>query len=396
MRVLTFSSLYPSTAQPRHGIFVEHRMRQLVAAGGVEVRVIAPVARVPLRHLWRVSPRPEPPATEHRHGIAVCYPRFLWIPRLLSWLNPLIIALCVLPAVRRLQHEFDFDVIDAHFLFPDAAAAALLGIWFNRPVIATARGTDANVFAHLTVPGAWIRWLGRRAAALGVVSAALRDELLRAGIDAEKVHVLRNGVDLDLFRPLDRRAVREALGFRHPTLLSVGHLLPAKGHHLVIDALTRLPEHHLVIVGDGAARGALDELAHRLGVSQRVRFVPVLGQDDLARHYAAADILVLASEREGLANVLLEAVACGTPVIATDVGGNGEVVTSPAAGLLIGERASAAIAEAVLRLSASPPGTLATRAHAEQFGWAATTAKLRQVLEAAVAGHRQTPRPGAC
>jgi teichuronic acid biosynthesis glycosyltransferase TuaC len=376
MKVLTFTSLYPNALQPRHGVFIEHRVRQLALSGQASVRVIAPVPWLPAawsvlgRHavLARVARR------EVRDGIDVRHPRFLAIPKLTSWFNPVTMALGALPEIRRLREEGgDFDLIDAHFLFPDAAAAALLGMWLGKPVIATARGTDANVFPGYRVPRAWIKWLARHVAALITVSASLREALLRLGIAPGSVSVLRNGVDLELFHPHGRRAARQALQLRGPTLLSVGHLLEDKGHALAIEALTELPDVELVIVGDGPQRAQLEAAARRYGVAERVRWTGTLPQLELTRYYSAADATVLASRIEGMPNVVLESLACGTPVIATAVGGIPEIVNAPEAGVLIERREAGAIAAAYRALMRNPPAASDVRRHAELFAWGPTT-----------------------
>lgn len=382
MRVLTFTNLYPSAAQPRHGIFVEHRIRQLAASGRVSVRVVAPVPWVPLARRWsarhaqlaRVAP------VEERHGINVRHTRFLAVPGLSSWVNPLSMALSAWPTVRKLQQQQDFDLIDAHFVFPDGAAALLLGRWLGKPVVVTARGTDINTFPQYAMPRRWIRWVTRHADALITVSAALRQTWLDVGAEPERVAVLRNGVDLSLFVAGDREAARAELGFTGPTLLSVGHLVADKGHHLVVDTLTLHPELNAVIVGEGRLQAELLQHARGVGVEARLRLVGNQSQAALARYYLAADATVLASKSEGMPNVLLESLACGTPVIATAVGGSTEVVSAAVAGELITERSGAAIAEAWSRLRARIDRQ-GVRRHAEQFGWTPTVAGLMQLFE---------------
>jgi teichuronic acid biosynthesis glycosyltransferase TuaC len=383
MRVLTFTNLYPSAALPRHGIFVEHRMRQLAASGRASVRVVAPVPWMPFAHRWsaRHAQLARVAAVEQRHGIEVRYARFLAIPGVTSWINPLLMALGALSTVRELQREQDFDVIDAHFVFPDGAAALLLGRWLDKPVVVTARGTDINAFPRYAVPRRWIRWVTRHADALVTVSAALRQAWLDLGIEPQRVAVLRNGVDLTLFAAGDREAARAELGFTAPTLLSVGHLVADKGHHLVVDALKLIPDANAVIVGEGPLHAELMQRARNLGVDKRVRLVGNVPQAALARYYLAADATVLASKSEGMPNVLLESLACGTQVIATAVGGNAEVVSTDVAGELISERTAAAIAQAWNRVRAAGADRQAVRRHAEQFGWAPTVNGLLQLFE---------------
>ena len=231
-----------------------------------------------------------------------------------------------------------------------------------------------------------IQWAARQAAGVVTVSRALKDALVALGVPAESIQVLRNGVDLTLFSPVDRERVRQRLGMKQRTLLSVGNLLAFKGHHIAIRALSLLPDCELVIIGAGPERPALDALARQTGVGERVRFAGSIGQEQLREYYGAADALVLASSREGWANVLLEAMACGTPVVASDVGGASELVASPEAGLLT-ERAPEALARTLQRLFSNYPDRAATRRYAERFSWSETTRGQLQLFERLVPAH---------
>ncbi len=391
MKLLTFSTLFPNLERPGHGIFVETRLRHLVASGQVQSRVVAPVPWFPLRHpcfgsygrLARV------PASEVRSGIPVLHPRYALLPKVGMTAAPLLMALAVKPVLRRLIAEgFDFDAIDAHYFYPDGVAAAMLAREFGKPVVITARGSDITLLPHYRWPGKMIRWAAGQAAGIITVCHALRDELIVLGADPEKVVSLRNGVDLALFRPLEREAVRRELEISGLTLLSVGNLAPVKGHDLTIAALPLLPEARLLIAGSGPERARLEALAAQLGVYERVRFLGALPQSALCSYYNAADMMVLSSSREGWANVLLESMACGTPVVASKVWGTPEVVAHPDAGLLMEERSAAGIAAAVRALQAAAPARAATRRYAEGFSWDATTEGQLQLFRRILAQER--------
>ncbi|MFQ5783900.1 MAG: glycosyltransferase family 4 protein [Alphaproteobacteria bacterium] len=376
MRILTFTTLYPNAAQPHHGVFVENRLRHLVAGGEVSARVVAPVPWFPFRssRFGRYADFARAPRRERRHGLVVDHPRYPAIPKIGMNAAPFLLYLATRRAARGLiAAGHDFDLIDAHYFYPDGVAAALLGRSLGKPVTITARGTDLNLIPRHALPRRMIRWAADEAAGLVTVCQALKDRLAGLGVAAERVTVLRNGVDLDLFRPGDRATARAEFGFDGVTLLSVGNLVPLKGHNLVIAALSSLPQARLLIAGGGPDRPALEALAIRLGVADRVRFLGRVGHEELPRIYGTADALVLASSREGWPNVLLEAMACGTPVVATEVGGIPEVVATPAAGVLMPERSAEGVAAGVEALFASPPERAATRAYAEGFGWEATT-----------------------
>lgn len=375
LRLLTFTTLFPNQGQPVHGVFVENRLRHLLATGEVESRVVAPIPWFPsaLPVFGAYARYAVAPRAAERDGLRVWHPRYPVIPKLGVAVTPALLYAWTRKCVRRLLAEQEVDAIDAHYFYPDGVAAILLGREFGLPVVVTARGTDLNLLPRYPLPRAQIRWAARRAAAIVTVCDALRAPLLDLGIDAAKIRVLRNGVDLDTFRPHDRAEIRRSLGLEGPVLLSVGLLIERKGHHLVIEALARLPGHTLLIAGAGPDRALLEGLARRLGVGERVRFMGEVPHGELARLYSAADALVLASSREGWANVLLEAMACGTPVVATRIWGTGEAVTAPEAGLLVEERSAEALAEGIRLLLRAPPDRAATRAHAERFGWEPTT-----------------------
>jgi glycosyltransferase involved in cell wall biosynthesis len=240
-------------------------------------------------------------------------------------------------------------------------------------VTITARGTDVNLIPRYAAPRRLIQWAAARAAGMITVAQALKDDLTAIGVAPERIRVLRNGVDLTMFKPADRFRARATLGLTGPTLLSVGHLIPRKANELIVGAMPDLPGVTLLIAGDGPDRAMLEAQVARLGVGDRVRFLGRQPHERLAELYTAADALALASSREGWANVLLEAMACGTPAIASDAGGSAEVVAAPEAGRILPERTSAAIAAAVRSILAAPPDRTATRAYAERFSWDQTT-----------------------
>ena len=393
MKILTFSSLYPNAARPTHGIFVETRLRELLASGQVQSTVVAPVPWFPFTHpaFGAYAAQARAPRAEARNGIEVLHPRFPALPKIGMTLAPLLLYRAVLSLVERLRRERGFDLIDAHYFYPDGVAAAMLGRRLGVPVVITARGTDVNLIAQHRIPRRMIRWAASQAGAVVAVSQALKEKLAALGVERERIHVLRNGVDLELFHAEGRDEVRAGLELRRPTLLSVGNLLAFKGHGVAIEALSLLQEYELVIAGDGPDRAAFETLARVCGVSGRVRFTGSLSQQDLRRYYCAADALVLASSREGWPNVLLEAMACGTPVIATEVGGVPEIVTSMNGGIVVKERSAPALARAVRELFARPPERAATRRFAEQFGWGATTRGQLQLFRQVLAAN--APRP---
>lgn len=385
LKVLTFTSLYPNAAQSRHGIFTEHRLHSLLATGEVEARVVAPVPWVPgfLRESAQFGVYDRVPGSDRRGGIDILYPRYPTLPKIGMTLAPFLLATAMLRPLRMLiRGGFDFDVLDAFYLYPDGVAAALLGLILGKPVVVTAFGTDVNVLPDYTLPRAMIRWAARRASAVTTVSQALKDKLVSLGVPQTKVHVIRHGVDFRLFAPpADRAALRGRLGMSRPVLLCVGHLIELKGQHVAIEAMSDLPDMELWVIGHGEMDSRLRALAAELGLADRVKFLGHVDQSDLPAYYGAADALILASSREGIPNVILESMACGTPVVATRVGGVPEVLTAPEAGLLIPKRSAEALARTVRALFRDYPDRAATRRYVERFSWTDTAAQHLAVLQ---------------
>jgi glycosyltransferase involved in cell wall biosynthesis len=390
VKILTFSSLFPNCRQASHGIFVENRLRQLLAfAPELSARVIAPVPWFPSRNpmFGSYAQFAGVDSREIRHGIEVLHPKYPVVPKVGMHVTPWLMYQSVRGAVKRLRRDgFDFDLIDAHYFYPDGVAAMWLAEAFDRPFVVTGRGTDLNLIPQYAGPRQKIMRVAQKAAHMITVAGALKKYLLDMGVSADRVTVLRNGVDLAFFHPAENiAALRESLGFStNPTLLSVGHLIERKGHHLVIEAIRKLPGMDLVIAGDGPDQASLHQLVDEYALQDRVTLAGRLTQDSLREHYQAADALVLASSREGWANVLLESMACGTPVVATPVDGTPEVVASAAAGQLTANRSADAIVSAAEALFAQLPDRAATRRYAEGFSWDDTSQGQLEIFQRAV------------
>jgi teichuronic acid biosynthesis glycosyltransferase TuaC len=378
IRTLLFSTLYPSSVRPSHGIFVETRLRELLRSGRVDTRVVAPVPWFPFSapRFGEYALFAKTPAVESRHGIDVAHPRYLLLPKVGMNAAPASIARAALPVVRNLiRSGFDIDLIDAHYYYPDGVAAALVAKAIGKPFVVTARGTDLSLIPDFALPRQRILETAQQASASIGVCTALMDSLAGLGADRRKLHVLRNGVDLVRFRPEPMAVARAHLGLpAGELLLSVGHLIERKGHHVAIEAMAELPGALLCIVGVGPEEPALRALARRLGVTDSVRFIGAVDNAELRWWYSAANVLLLCSSREGWANVLLEAMACDTPVLATNIWGTPEVVAAPEAGELFESRTAAALVAGYRRLCRRTIQAGATRAYAEGFSWDATSA----------------------
>jgi teichuronic acid biosynthesis glycosyltransferase TuaC len=374
LRILTFTTLYPNAVRPQYSVFVENRLRHLAASGEISARVLAPVPYFPFQseRFGSYAAYARVPRQECRFGIEIAHPRYLAIPKLGMTAAPYLLYACARRALgRMLRDGLHFDLIDAHYFYPDGVAAVMLGRAFDLPVTVTARGTDINLVPNFTLPRQMILRTAEQADGVIVVSRALAQRLADLGVAKERTTVLRNGVDPDAFRPVSPYG--GAGDVTRPLALSVGNLVPLKGHDLVLRAVAEISGLHLWIVGGGPERNNLEALAGSLGIAQRVRFLGMVPHERMAEVYSAADVLVLASEREGWPNVLLEAMACGTRVVTTKVSDVVDLVNGPAAGAWVPERSVGGLAKALRTVLAAPITREQTRAHALKYTWEPTT-----------------------
>ncbi|HEX8379455.1 MAG TPA: glycosyltransferase [Allosphingosinicella sp.] len=378
LRVLTLSTLYPDPGRPSFGVFVERQTLALAAREGVEVEVVAGRG-LPL---WPLSLHPHYAARaklapkEIRNGLAVHRPRFRIWPGLGSGGSARSLAAAVLPLARGLR----FDVIDAEFFWPDGVAAMHLAAALGRPFSIKARGSDVHLWGRHPAVAAQILEAARAADGLLAVSGALKSDMAALGTPEEKIRVHHTGVDLDGFRPVDRAQAKRGLGVEGPLIVTPGNLIALKGQRLALEALAGVPGATLLIAGEGPERPALEALIARLGLAPRARLLGSVPPDRMPELLGAADLMLLPSEREGLANVWIEALACGTRLLITDVGGAREVVDRPEAGRLVA-REPRAIAAAAREMLASPPDPAQVRRSAERFSWERNGSELHAHLQ---------------
>ncbi|HYY26251.1 MAG TPA: glycosyltransferase family 4 protein, partial [Candidatus Udaeobacter sp.] len=342
MKILVFTTLFPNNVWPNHGIFIQERMSHVARNNDCQVKVIAPVPYFPSIKIgwrWHYS---QVVRHEMINGIEVFHPRYFMIPKIGMAAHGWMMFLSVLPAIKKLKKQFDFDLIDAHYLYPDGFAAVLLGRFLGRPVVVSARGSDINVFPKFPLIRRLLKHTLCSADKIVAVSKALRDAIVELGVSQEKISVIPNGVDAKKFYPTAKSEARSQLGLpaEQKLIVSVGGLTPVKGFDLLIRAFRLVidaspgNEPRLFIIGEGRSRKEIEHAITSLNLSSHVQLVGAVPHSQLHLWYSAADLFCLASEREGWPNVLLESLACGTPVLAPSVGGIPEIINSEDLGFL--------------------------------------------------------------
>lgn len=395
LRILTLSTLFPDASRPNFGIFVERQTQGLAALPDVAVKVVAPVGLppFPLAMASRYRALSALPQREGWHGLDVYRPRFTNIPGTNGRWHVTMLERALIPLLDRIRRDFAFDVIDAEFFFPDGPAALALGQRYGVPVSIKARGADIHYWAGAPHSAGQVAMAARNADGLLAVSARMAEELIALGADRERVRVHYTGVDRDRFGTESRAEARAALNMDGPLVLSVGSLIPRKRHDMVVEAAARLPGVAFRIIGHGPERGALQAQIDRLGLAERVKLLGALPHAELPRWMAAADVMALGSQSEGLANAWIEALASGTPIVIPDVGGASEVVNHAAAGRIVAASADG-FAAAIADLLCDPPPAGVVKQAAARFSWETNSDALYDHLHALVAAHREAQSSG--
>jgi glycosyltransferase involved in cell wall biosynthesis len=342
--ILSLCCLYPNLVQPGQGLFIHRRLQCLAELA--DLKVFAPFAvvqygnrkgqRVRLGNracpIWRQDGK-----------IVVWHPRWFY-PPFSGSLTPLWLALQLVFRLARLRKEFPFELIDTHFGYPEGIAGAILSSWLGVPFTMTLRGNEPK-HSRSWLGRQAMRWALHRAGRVFAVSERLRQFALETGAGAGKVTTIPNGVDAAIFHPRDRAEcrMRHSLPLDRPIILSAGALVERKGHHRIMEALRSLAadgcKAHLVIAGGPGPEGEYEKKLRGLvaasGLESRVILAGAVSAETLAELMSAADIFCLASTNEGWPNVVHEALACGTPVVATDVGAIPEMLADPGNGVII-------------------------------------------------------------
>ena len=399
MKILVFTTLYPNNTRLYHGVFVKERMSRVARLEGCDLRVIAPVPyfpSIPITRRWRFS---QVMRYEQQEGIEVYHPRYLITPKIGMALYGFSMFLSVLPTIARVQRKFSFDILDTHYVYPDGFAGVLLGRYFKRPVVVSARGSDINLLSQLPLMRNLLRYTLKKSDRIVAVSQALKNEMVRLGIRDDKIHLIPNGIDTEKFYPIVKSHARTQVQISsdQKIILSVAALIPNKGVDILIRALQILLAQKeeknccLVIIGAGPLRAELEKLATTLGVEKHVRLVGAVPHGELYRWYNAADVFCLASSREGWPNVVTEALACGTPVVATDVGGIPEIICSPEIGLVT-KRHEREFADALALALKKPWQRDSIVMHARERTWEQVARSLHDVFTSVV-NTRSKPLP---
>lgn len=397
-RVLVLSSTFPSNVDPILGVFVKERMRAVASLGRLDLRVVSPVAYFPP---IKIHPRWYPNSQIARRdvvaGLQVDRPRYLVLPKTNGRFTTRLMSWGIRRSVRRLHAEFPFDVVDAHFVFPDGVVGAHLAQEYGVPLVITARGSDLMSYPKYPIPRRQISWALQQATQLIALSEELARKMVELGADRSRITVISNGVDTESFRPRDQRAARESLGLPldRRIILGVGYLIELKGFHLAIEALARIHSRHpdafyAIAGGLGRFNGdysrQIQETIDRTGMTEHVRLLGEKRHSEISQCYNAADFFAVLSSHEGSPNAPLEALSCGLPVISAPIGSMPELMRNPDLGVLLKDREVATIAAGFEQALGTPWDRAAIRTWAETQSWTQVAGRVADVIERALPG----------
>jgi teichuronic acid biosynthesis glycosyltransferase TuaC len=340
MHLVLLSSQFPTPNDPNGGVFTAQLVDAL--AKRVDVTVVCPTPYCPnlpvLRDLGTCKWYAGIPRETRRNHVQVHHPRFPFLPKLSHYFQPAFQALPLRWHLQQINKKKPIDAINAHWMFPDAVAGTWAAQSMGLPILVTALGSDINSNASSTIRKSQIRWTLKHATATSGVSRALVERMVEWGADAATSTMIANGVDRTRFSPADDErvvALRRERGLdpakKH--LVFVGRLHPVKGLRHLIKALHLLKlDHalhfHTVLVGDGEERGIVTKMIGDFGLTDAVTLAGEVAHTDVPAWLQVADVFCLPSLSEGMPNVVLEAQACGTPVVASNVGALPDIVSS--------------------------------------------------------------------
>ncbi len=392
MRVLTFKALYPNKVNPLQGIFIHQRVKHLALRPGNSVEVIAPVPYFPA---WMPGERwrkfSQIPREEVIEGVLIHHPRYPLLPGISMPVHGMLMYWASLPLAQYLQRREQFDCIDAHFVYPDGFAAVRLGRNLGLPAVVSARGSDINLYSSFRAIRPMLRWTLLHADGAIAVSDDLKNKIIALGIPESKIRVISNGVDAERFQPRDAKSARKQLGLPEEgsIAVSVGSLIESKGHHLLIAAIAELarsfPQLRLYILGEGAYRPTLEQLVREKKMQDRIFLFGTRPNEELSLWFSVADLSCLMSSREGWPNVVSEALACGTPVLATRAGGIPEIISSPDLGMLV-ERNVQSIVVGLERALTKTWNRAEIARHSRSRSWDAVAAEVEAFLQSTIPG----------
>lgn len=378
MNVLALSYLFPNKRSPNYGIFVYNRLNAVNHF--CNVKVIAPIPWFPFHwYIRQYKQLKDVPFQEKHVSLETYHPRFFIIPKFFKWMDGVFYLIGTGKKILSIHKNFNVDIIDVHWVYPDIITGYLFSKLLKKPIVVTIRGKEAICFGEKSFRKKIIDNFLCRVDRIVCLSQELADIAVKIGTDRNKISVISNGVDIDTFKPLDKISCRKDLDLpeNNKIILSVGTLIEGKGFHKIIACMPNLikkyPDILLYIVGSvgpaGNFKKEIVSLVDALGLQKNVLLVGARPNSELRKWYNAADLFCLATKSEGSPNVVLEALSCGCPVIASSVGGIPEIMREAFLGYKYDFDDDVALQNAITTFFERTWDRRKIRVYMEEFSW---------------------------
>ena len=378
MKILIITNLYKNRKEPGKAQFHTQQFKALSEMCDIEI-----VSPIPY---FQFS-KNEVPLKDEVDGIKVFYPRYLVIPKIMRSLYWLFFYVGVINCVRKIQEEFDFDVILSMWAYPDGVGSYFIGKNLKKLVVIGSLGSDINVYRKSFKRRNLIACAMKRCAKVIVVSSDLKNKIMAMGVDEQKITVLHNGIQEDVFKPMDKAQCRNELGLPldKRIVLHVGNHVYVKGVDILIDAAKDLSDEYCVaMVGDGVLTETLKKIVKDGSYKAEVLFAGRKSHDEIPKWINAADVFCLSSRNEGQPNVVLEALACGVPVVASRVGGIPEIINSEYLGVLVGSENPNALFQGIIAAFEKQWDQDVICRRVEGYTWKDNAEELSKILKEAI------------
>ena len=324
MKIISICHMFPNSVNPNLGIFVKERL--LHVANKVDLTMVAPVPSFPfIERTKKYAGYRNILLQEECDGMTVLHPRYFMIPKYFKELDSLFYEISLRPFIKNIIEKNGADLLDVHWVYPDGFAALEWARQFNKKVVVTVRGNEAIHYYQNTAIRKMI--VDKMSLFDHVISVSddLKNKLINEyNVNPDKITVVHNGVDKAKFSPIDKASARSKCGLTADGkyILAISRLSSEKGLEILLEAMKMLVTENvkLALIGDGPLYGTLNDFVVNNNLSTKVNFIGAVPHKDLNLWYNAADVFCLSSLWEGCPNVVIEALACGTPVVSSNVG----------------------------------------------------------------------------
>ena len=389
MKILAITNLFPNSSEPTRGMFNFQQLKELAKFPEVEIKIIAPIPWFPrLNIIRRWAKLVEIPEKETIGGFEVYHPRYLVIPKIFRCLYGFFFFFGVFKVAKDINKIFKFDCILATWAYPDGFGSYLISKILKKPIVIKIHGTDINSYIKYYFRRKMICYTLKHSHKVIAVSDALKKKVIEIGVPEERIIVIPNGINTDLFRPMEKENCRKELDLpiEKKIVLFVGNLKPEKGLSTLIKACNQInkvedKKYLLVILGDGQLQKTLKNKVNQLNMMDIVRFEGRKPHDEIPIWINACDVFCLPSLNEGCPNVVLEALACAKPVVATNVGGIPEIISSESLGILVEPMNWESLAKAIIKALGKSWDYSKLKKSCWKYSWSENVVDLKVILE---------------